>query len=157
MKEEESNIDEQQPQEKSKRPTGVAVLGGINCFLFGALWFLILSFVYFRLSPQVWQETIEALQNTLGQINIGYEQFKKAVLFQMVISIAFGASGAGVLLKKEWGRRSTLYLAFTILILVLISAISYPAVISQMVFHVLYAAILIIYFTNKKIEQYFKQ
>ena len=158
MQEQENNsYQQQQPQERPKRPTGVAVLGGLNCFVFGALWLLVLSFVYFRLNLQTWETTLDILSERMGQINIEYGQFKKAVAFQMLLSVVFGVSGAGVLMQKNWGRRTTLYLAFFILILVLFSAISYPAVISQMVFHILYAAILIIYFTNKSVEQYFKK
>ena len=157
MKEQESNSYEQLSKEQPKRPTGVAVLGGLNCFLFGAVWLLVLSFVYFRLDPQTWETTLDVLSDRMGQINIDYAKFKKAVSFQMLLSAVFGVSGAGVLMRKEWGRRTTLCLAFLILVLVLVSAISYPAVIPQMLFHILYAAAMIVYFTNKQVEQYFKK
>jgi len=113
--------------------------------------------VYINLSPENWQTVLEMLKEKTQGMTPEYNQFKNSLLVQMVIAFIYACSGAGLLLQKEWGRKLTLYFSFTIVIFLFISALTNPRFITQAIVQVIYPAILIIYFTNKKVESYFKK
>ena len=140
-----------------KRLLGVTILGGINCFILGGALFLLSLLVYINLSPENWQTVLEMLKEKTQGMTPEYNQFKNSLLVQMVIAFIYACSGAGLLLQKEWGRKLTLYFSFTIVIFLFISALTNPRFITQAIVQVIYPAILIIYFTNKKVESYFKK
>jgi hypothetical protein len=140
-----------------KRPLGVTILGGINCFILGGALFLLSLLVYINLSPENWQTVLEMLKGKTQGMTLEYEQFKNSLLVQMVIAFIYACGGAGLLLRKEWARKLTLYFSFVIVIFLFISALTNPRFITQAVAQVIYPAILIVYFTNKKVESYFKK
>ena len=157
MEEQKQTIPEQsQAPNPKKRLLGVTILVAINCFILGAGLFLISLVVYINLSPQNWETVLELLKEKTQGMTIEYTQFKNSLLVQMVISFIYGLSGAGLLLQKEWGRKLILYFSFVLVLFLFISALTNPGYVGQAIVQVVYPAILIVYFTNKKVESYFK-
>jgi len=56
---------------------------------------------------------------------------------------------------KEWARKLTIYFCFFMVALVFISTILNPQLIGQAIFQIIYPGVLILYFTNKKVENFF--
>ncbi|UCG34610.1 MAG: hypothetical protein JSW17_03695 [Candidatus Omnitrophota bacterium] len=139
-----------------KRPLGVTILGGINCFILGGAVFLLSILVYINLNPESWEAVLEMLKEKAQGLPLEYAQFKNSLLVQATIAAIYAVSGAGLLLRKEWARKLTLYFSFAMVLFLFISALTNPRFITQAVAQVFYPAILIIYFTNKKVESYFK-
>jgi len=83
------------------------------------------------------------------------EQFKSVILSQIILAGIFLVSGWGILSRKEWGRRLTLYFSFFMVILAAVSVLFQSSLINSVLLQIIYPGILILYFTNKKIESYF--
>jgi len=83
------------------------------------------------------------------------EQFKSIILLQMFLAGIFLISGWGILSRKEWGRRLTLYFSFFMVILAAVAVLFQSSLINSALLQIIYPGILILYFTNKKIESYF--
>jgi len=119
------------------------------------LLFLIISIgAYFKITPQDLDKMIELLKDrSLPQIT--YQQFKVACLSRLIISIVFLISGWGLLLEKEWARKLTIYFSFFWIILIFIGSFLNPTLIKHLFLQIIYLGILIIYLTNKRVENYF--
>ena len=141
--------------ETKKIPLGILVLGGLNSFIFGAVTLIFCAILYQKISSSGAEEFLQELKRHFSHQNLTSKELRVAVLFQSVMSTVFMISGAGLLRRKEWGRRLTLYIAFFVAASVLISVLFNPVFIRQAIAQILYPAILVFYFTNKKVESYF--
>ncbi|MDD4182414.1 MAG: hypothetical protein PHT53_01130 [Candidatus Omnitrophica bacterium] len=133
-----------------KKPVGVIVLGMFNLVVLGMI--QLITF----LMPQNWQMIQKMLKESGINVNLSPSLLKTMIVIQSVVSLVFIICGAGLLFKKEWARKFTVYFAFSIAALVLISVLLSPASIRQAVVQIIYPGILIIYFTNRNIEDYFR-
>jgi hypothetical protein len=133
-----------------KKPVGIIVLGMFNLVVLG-----IIQLITF-LIPQNWQMIQKMLKESGINVNLSPSLLKTMIVMQSVVSLIFIICGAGLLLKKEWARKFTVYFAFIIAALVLISVLLSPASIRQAIVQIIYPGILIIYFTNRNIEDYFR-
>lgn len=141
--------------DKKKKPLGVFILGGLNCFVFGILFLYLSLSTYLKVTVEDFNKIIEIFKNKGILAQITYQQFKTACLIYAFISFIFFLSGSGLLLKKKWARILTIYFAFAALIVTFLSAFSAPSLVKQAFLQVIYPAILIIYFTNRNVEAYF--
>ncbi|MBD3263506.1 MAG: hypothetical protein GF375_00200 [Candidatus Omnitrophica bacterium] len=140
----------------NQRPLGVTILGGFNLFILGGLSLLALGYVYFNFSSLTEGNFLNEFKQHFPQnVEIDARQLRSAIALQMLVSAVFLVSGAGLLLRKEWARKLTLYFSFFIAVLTFISVVATPALISRAFLQIIYPGILIIYFTNNKIENYF--
>lgn len=126
------------------------VLGAFNLVVLG-----VIQLVTF-LVPRNWQIVEKLLKESGLNITLTPALIKTIIIVQSAVSVVFIVCGAGLLLRKEWARKATVYFAFAIASLVLISVLLAPATIMQAILQVVYPGILIFYFTNKDIENYFK-
>lgn len=141
---------------EKKTPLGVILLGRLNCFVFG-LGFLIISLtVYFNINPQNFEQIAETFRSSGLTFEITQEQLKIAVLINVLVCGIFFISGAGLLLRREWARRMTIYFSLAVVIITFIATIAQPAFIAQALLQVVYPGVLIFYLTNKEVEKYFK-
>ncbi|MFA5007896.1 MAG: hypothetical protein WC546_01610 [Candidatus Omnitrophota bacterium] len=134
-----------------KKPIGVIILGAFNLIALG-----IIQLITF-LIPQNWQIINKMLKDSGININLTPSLIKIMIIMQSAMSLVFIVSGVGLLLKKEWARKLTVYFAFTVATLILLSVLLSPSSIQQAIVQIIYPGILIVYFTNKNIEDYFKR
>jgi len=87
--------------------------------------------------------------------DITFEQFKTYNIVPMLVSFVFLVSGVGILLRKEWARKTTLYVSFSLAILIFVSILIHPAMVRIVGPQILYLGVIIVYFTNRKIENFF--
>lgn len=153
MEEEKKILEEQDcnvPLEK-KRPIGVAILANINIVLNGIIPLILVVF------PKRLDFLFVQLRETVN-VPIDFSQFKTIiVVFQSIASIVFIISGIGLLLRKEWARKLILYFATVLVITAALSVLASASLLSHAFLQIIYPGALIIYFTNKKIEDYFKR
>ena len=142
-------------EKKRKRLLGTIILGRLNCFVFGLLFLIISLAVYFRVTPQDFDQVIDAFKASGLPFEISLEQFKLAIALNSSICLIFFISGVGLLLQREWARKLTIYFSLLMVILTFVAVITQPAFIAQAVLQVVYPGILIFYFTNKKVEKHF--
>ncbi|MEI8349401.1 MAG: hypothetical protein WCI77_04545 [Candidatus Omnitrophota bacterium] len=143
-------------EQQEEKLLGSTILGWINCFIFG-LFFLLLSLsVYMKATPQDLVKVTEVLKARQVVFDITFRQFKIACLYYAFFSSIFFISGLGILLKKEWARKLTIYFALLIAILIFLSVLLVPGLISQAFLQIVYPGILLLYFTNKNVEARFK-
>jgi cytochrome b subunit of formate dehydrogenase len=141
---------------EKKAPLGVLILAGINVLLFGIIPFIFFVSAFFN-SPFPIEKISETLKKNEPLFsNINPHQLKTLFLFQALIAFTFLISGIGLFLRKEWARKLTVYFAFLLLILTALSTLATPALIKQIILNAIYPAILVFYFTNKNIGEYFK-
>jgi uncharacterized membrane protein len=137
------------------KPKGVYIFGSLNLVL-GIIFLLTSLTTLLTLSPKKWEDFKTNLpQNFPSEIN--FPQFKAMLIFQIIISLIFIASGLGLLLKKEWARKLTIYFSFVYAFLTVVSLVFTPTLIKQALPQVIYPGILIFYFTHREIEDYFKK
>lgn len=139
---------------KKKIPLGVLIFAGINTFIFGLLTVLI------SLAALCIPSVFENMQEIFKPRGTPWDtltspQVKMVFGIQTIIALLYFILGIGVFLRKEWARKVTVYFSFSMLIMVFFSAITQPALISQSVLNAVYPALLIVYFTQKKIEEWF--
>jgi len=134
-----------------KKPVGVIVLGTFNLVVLG-----IIQLVTF-LIPRNWQMIEKMFKESGINLTITPLLLKTIIVIQSIVSLIFIVCGAGLLFKKEWARKFTVYFAFTIAALVLLSALLAPSQIQQAILQIIYPGTLIIYFTNRNVEDYFKR
>ena len=139
-----------------KKPLGVSILGWLNCAVFGALFLFMSISSYLRATPQDLEKITEIFKNQGISSQITFQQFKIACMVYVAIASIFFLSGLGLLLKKEWGRKLTLSFAFVMVLIVFLAVVLSPGLIQQAIVQIIYPGILIIYFTNKNVEAYFK-
>jgi hypothetical protein len=133
-----------------KKPIGVIILGIFNLVILG-----IIQLVAF-LIPQNWQVIDRMLKQNGADIKLTPSLIKVMIIIQSAVSLFFIICGAGLLFRKEWARKLTVYFAFSIAALMLLSVLLVPSSTPQAMLQIIYPGILIIYFTNKNIEEYFK-
>jgi len=143
--------------DEQKKPLGVSILGWINCLVFGVLFFFMSLSSYLKATPQDLEKITEIFKSQGISSPITYQQFKIACLFYIGIALVFFLSGFGLLKKKEWARKLTLGFAFLTVVVVFLAVVISPALIQQAIMQIIYPGILIIYFTNKNVEMYFKK
>lgn len=136
--------------QRKKKPVGVIIIGTFNLVVLG-----IIQLITF-LIPQNWQIIDRLLKENGVNVNLSPSLLKIMIIIQSAVSLIFIVCGAGLLLKKEWARKFTIYFAFIIAALLLLSVLLSPASIRQAIFQIIYPGILIIYFTNMNVEDYFK-
>lgn len=133
-----------------RKPVGVLVLGTFNLVVLG-----VIQLITF-LIPQNWQIISKMLKESGISVAISPALIKVMIIVQTAVSLIFIVGGIGLLLRKEWARKLTVYFAFIMASLVLLSALLAPAAIRQAMLQIIYPGVLIIYFTNKNIEEYFR-
>lgn len=149
------------PGKGRRRPTGVIILGGLNCAL-GLLFFVVSVTSYMNATFQDLDRVTQAFKNQAQEIypdqdmpEITHEQLRAALMFQSAVFFLFFVSGVGILLGKEWGRKLIVYFSFAFAALIFVVTLFNSSFIRHLAPHIVYLGILIIYFTNKKVEQYF--
>ena len=143
-------------QELGNVPFGVVILGRINCFFLGILFFVMFLSFYTKISPEKFDIIVQTLKNKGFHQEITMEQFRLSIKLYMLGACIFTVSGAGLLLKKEWGRIVTLIFSFVIVIFTLLAVLAQPVIIMQAIIFIIYPGILIFYFTNRNVEKVFK-
>ena len=133
----------------------MSILGGLNLFLFGAASFLLSFILYVNSDSSNTQGVLLELRRYFPEEALGPQQLKSIFAVHMGVAAFFAVTGFGLIRKKEWARRFTLYFSFLAVILIFIAAATNSAFISQALVQAIYPAVLIIYFTNKTVEQYF--
>ena len=110
-------------QEKPKPPAGLFVLGLTNILIMGVLPLIAaigyLS-AYVSLTPKDFEALIsQAIKLPSQNFSTAFisSVFKKALIIQIVISLIFIISGAGVLARKQWARATIIYSSFTIVVI----------------------------------------
>jgi hypothetical protein len=141
---------EQHVQIQQKKPLGVFILGGINCFL-GTL-SLVQSF---QTNPEDVTTFLKLLKNNNITIDMTSDQFKGYNIVAFVAAAIILTSGLGLLRRKEWARKMTVYFSFIMAAIIFLTVILQPAFISLVMAQVVYLGVFIVYFTNKKVENYF--
>lgn len=137
------------------RPLGVFLLGGINFFLLGLGSLLVSAFLYLYGTSFIAQALFKEINSYLPQASENTVSLRVVFGLQTIIATIFLFSGLGIMLKKEWGRRLSLGLAFSVVMVSFIAALSNYALIGQTIVQIIYPGILIMYFTNKNIVNYF--
>jgi len=133
----------------------VWIFGGINFFIFGTLSLVFTVKAYIGNSSSDVNNVIEEMKKVFPEVSVNPEQLKVAMLIQIVLATIFLISGYGLILRKEWGRKVTLYFSFFTVAVAFIAALLNSALITQAIVQITYPGILIIYFTNKKVEKFF--
>ena len=136
---------------------GVRILGGINCFVFGVLSLISLLSLYFNITQADLNKLMVLLKQNGVAVTITLDQIKTVSVLYGFIAIGFMLSGWGLLQKKEWARKFTVYFAIGWAGLIFIISITHPAFIRYLFLKMIYPAILILYFTHKNVIQYFKE
>ena len=138
-----------------KKPLGIFILGGFNFVVLGVLSLGFFLLVYKDPSSETSKALLAELSKYIPGQTLTPEQFKSIILLQMFLAGIFLISGWGILSRKEWGRRLTLYFSFFMVILAAIAVLFQSSLINSALLQIIYPGILILYFTNKKIENYF--
>ncbi len=142
-------------QVETKQPLGVTVLGRINLFVFGAGSFLLSLLFYVSNNSASTESLLEELSKYFPEGSVNAAQLKSIFVIHMVIAAFFAVTGFGLIRKKGWARKATLYFSFFAVVMIFMAAAMNTAFISQAMVQIIYPAILIIYFTNKNVEHYF--
>jgi hypothetical protein len=142
--------------EQNRKPLGVIIFGSLNCFFFGIFLTFSSIIVYCGITPQAYSQINELLSRQGLNSAIPYEQYKIKLLLMAVLSFVFFISGLGLVIKREWGRKLTVYYSFALLIWMVIKAITAPSFIDTAFIRALYPAALIFYFTGKRVTQFFE-
>ena len=144
----------QKTQEK-KKPLGILILGGLNFVVLGVLSLGSFFLIYKNpTSPTSKALLAEFSKHTSGQ-TLTPEQFKSVILSQIILAGIFLVSGWGVLSRKEWGRRLTLYFSFFMVILAAVSVLFQSSLINSALLQIIYPGVLILYFTNEDVKKLF--
>ncbi len=141
--------------DKKEKPRGLVILSNVNFFVFGLLSLVVFGYLYLNTSTEAGDTFLKELSKNLSQEQVNQEKFKVILRAQMAISATFLISGVGLISGKEWARKLTIYFCLFMVILVFVSVIFNPQVISQAILQIIYPGVLIFYFTNKKVENFF--
>ena len=142
-------------EQQKKGPLGVLIFGGFNFFILGVLSLIAFGSMYLDTSSSASQTLLGEFGKYFPRENLSEAQFRTVLKLQIAISAIFLVSGYGLLRKREWGRRLTLYFAFAMAALALLAVILSSGLVTQALLQVIYPGILIFYFTNKRVEGYF--
>ena len=140
---------------QKKKPLGILILGGFNFVVLGVLSLGFFFLVYGDPTSSTSKVLLTEISKYIPGQTLTMEQFKSVVLSQIIIAGIFLVSGWGILSRKEWGRRLTLYFSFFMVILAAVSVLFQSSLINSALLQIIYPGMLILYFTNKKIEGYF--
>lgn len=139
-----------------RKPKGILILAGLNAVLFGLFSLLLILSILF-IFPSSFRENIsKILEKELAAESISQKQLKAFLGTQVLVSVIFLISGIGLFLRKEWARKFTVYFSFMFILLAFLSTLGQPGLIKNTFLNLIYPAILIFYFTNKKVQVYFK-
>jgi hypothetical protein len=141
---------------EKRHPLGILILGGLNFFVFGLLFLLIFLGSFFRATPQDLEKIAKLFKDNGMEVTMTFEQFRIINITYILASLLFLVSGWGLLRKYEWARKLTVYFSFGVLFFIFITALFNFTLISQLIVYAIYPGMLIVYFTSKKIENYFK-
>jgi len=144
----------QETQEK-KKPLGILILGGFNFVVFGVLSLGFFFLVYSDPASETGKALLAEFSKHLPDKTLTLGQFKSVLLSQIILAGIFLASGWGILNRKEWGRRLTLYFSFFMVILAAVSVLFQSSLINSALLQIIYPGVLILYFTNKDVEKLF--
>ena len=144
-----------QEMQENKKPLGLLILGGFNFVVLGVLSLGFFFFVYKNPSSQTAQVLLAEFSKYIPDQTLTPEQFGSVILSQIILAGIFLVSGWGILNREEWGRRLTLYFSFFMVILAGVSVLFKTSLINSALLQIIYPGTLILYFTNKKIENYF--
>jgi hypothetical protein len=140
-----------------KKPVGIIIFGLLNCFLFGLLSFLVL--VYLKSNPQLFYkmflESMEAHKVNTAMIQEGV--FENISVVSLIFPFFYILSGVGLLRGKEWGRKFTVFYAFGIVAITVVAVLLHRSFLSQAFFQIFYPGILLLYFTNRNVEEFFQK
>lgn len=140
---------------EQKKPLGLLILGGFNFVVLGVLSLGFFFLVYKDLSSEASEVLLTEFSKYLPNQTLTLEQFKAVILVQIFLAGIFLVSGWGILSRKEWGRRLTLYFSFFMVILAVVAVLFRAALINSAILQIIYPGILILYFTNKDVEKLF--
>lgn len=136
---------------------GVTIIGWVNFAILGLLGLIAFAFTYFAIDGNAaYRDMImKEIKNQYANVQINYNYIKVGIAVQMVLFVLNIISGLGILMRKEWARRMTIYCAFAIVFIIFLAVIAKASFINQAIIHIMYPGLLIIYFTNKDVEKYF--
>jgi len=140
---------------KQTRPIGVLILGGVNFLILGLGSLLVLAVVYFRSDSQSFGALLEEMGKYLPEAELGESIIKKAILTQMMVAAIFALSGWGLLAGKEIARKATVYFAFFAVAITFVAVLLNRSIIGQAFLQIVYPGALIVYLTNRRVEDYF--
>lgn len=125
-------------------------------FVFGLLFLLTSITAYFVTTPQDYENIKELLGEKRVTVDLSYQKFKTTgLLVNSITSVLFLFSGAGILSRKEWARKCTVYFCFLWVAMIFLASLLTPVFIKHLFTQIVYPGIIIIYFTNKKVVDYF--
>ena len=110
---------------------------------------------YIRVTPQEFEAMLDIFAQRGIAIEMTYQQFKTFSVLPLIVALVWGISGGGVLRRKEWARKTTVYFAFFIAAIIFLAVLMQPEFISLVFIQLIYVGILIVYFTNRNVERYF--
>jgi len=142
-------------EEQKKKPLGLLILGGLNFIVLGVLSLGFFSIVYADPSSETSKAMLIEFSKYAPDQSLSTEQYKLIILSQIILAVIFLISGWGILKRKDWGRRLTLYFSFFMVTLSVVSVLFQPGLINSAILQTIYPGILIIYFTNKNVEKIF--
>jgi hypothetical protein len=93
--------------------------------------------------------------NKTFDVNFDPQQLRMLVLPQAGIAIFYIVTAVGVLLRKEWARKATVYFSFATAVFMLLGVIARPTAIVQIMGQALYPGAMIYYFTGKNVVGWF--
>ncbi len=144
-----------QETQGKKKPLGILILGGFNFVILGVLSLGFFFLVYSDPTSETGKALLDEFSKHLPDKTLTMGQFKSVILSQIILAGIFLASGWGILNRKEWGRRLTLYFSFFLVILAAISVLFQSSLINSALLQIIYPGVLILYLTNKDVEKLF--
>jgi uncharacterized membrane protein (DUF2068 family) len=140
-----------------KTPRGVIIFAVVNTLILG-LFPCVFSLGLLVFPSQTFYEILQVVnqnETILPQINA--QQLKLVFFAQALLGAIFAVSGVGIWKKQDWGRKLTIYFSLAVLGIIMLVSLSSPGLLQRMFFNVAYAGLLIFYFTNKRVERYFRK
>ncbi len=144
-------------KKEERLPLGVRLLGAINFYILGIVALIGSAFTYFTLTEEDLPQIRTFLSRAGVDVKLSYEEVKISSFISALVAIVYILSGWGLLRRKEWARRLTVYFAFAWVLLYFLTFLISPQTISQALIQIVYPGILIFYFTSRKIETRFQQ
>ncbi|MCF7873487.1 MAG: hypothetical protein K9L84_01380 [Candidatus Omnitrophica bacterium] len=139
-----------QNKEQLKNPKGVLILG-VLIVIFG-----LLSLVnYFTLDHNSYRDSLKRIGQNEISSQIKKDQIKIANQISLIISAFLLSSGIGILYRKELARKVMVWFSVFVVILFILAAVIQPASIIFAFPQFLFFSIVILYFTNKNIKDFF--
>ncbi|MFH1768125.1 MAG: hypothetical protein ABH858_03050 [Candidatus Omnitrophota bacterium] len=141
--------------ENKNPPLGVLIFARLNCFVVGGLFLLIFLLSYFTVTVDNFDEIKKLIEEKGFFMPMNYAQFKTAVIVNSFVALWFIISGVGLLFKKEWARKGTVYFSFVWTAFIFMAALISPSLIHRLFIQIVYPGMMGFYFTSRKVAQYF--